>query len=352
MCMQYPVSLLRQSVSRDLSKSFLGSVLAAYGVPSHCLRTRNRNFCTITLLRMPNNAAINANKRKAAAASATEPTSKKLKEDIPEVEKYGIVDGRYYPPEMANTRCQQYNDGILPRPIKLLDTALDETKTERESMPVKEAVVHWFKWDLRIQDNKALHLASEKARSKGVPLLCVFIVSPQDYEAHMTSPVRVDFMLRTLEVLKEDLAKLDIPLYVETVEKRQAMPKRIFELCEKWGAKHLFANVEYEVDELRREARMVRKGLEKGIAFTVVPDTCVVAPGELSSQQGKQYAVYSPWFRAWIAYLHSHPKHLDLYPLPSVNPPSAHTQYKDLFDCTIPTAPENKKLIDEERKRF
>ncbi|MCJ1476259.1 hypothetical protein MMC13_004925 [Lambiella insularis] len=304
---------------------------------------------------MPNPAAIQANKRKAAVNGATNglPSKKaKNEEDIPDTEKYGIVDRRYYPPEMANSRCKQYNEGVLPRPVDLLDAALEETKSDREHLEVKDAVIHWFKCDLRIMDNKALHLASRKAKAHGVPLICIYLVSPQDFEAHLTSPARVDFILRTLEVLKSDLAKLDIPLYVETVEKRKAIPGRIFELCEKWGVSHMFANTEYEVDELRREAQMVRKGIEKGIAFDVVPDTCVVAPGELASGQGKQYAVYSPWFRAWTAYLNSHPDQLDLYEPPSKNPSNTRTSFNDLFDRDIPTAPENKKLTDEEKKRF
>lgn len=57
-------------------------------------------------------------------------------------------------------------------------------------------------------------------------------------------------MLRTLEVLKHDLAALEVPLYVETVEKRRRIPGRIIELCEKWGTSHVFCNMEYEVDEL------------------------------------------------------------------------------------------------------
>ncbi|MCJ1293137.1 hypothetical protein MMC34_004690 [Xylographa carneopallida] len=305
---------------------------------------------------MPNKDAIKANKRKAATAAtaSTEPPSKKPKneEDIPDEEKYGIVDRRYYPAEMNNARCKQYNEGGLPRPVDLLDTALKETKSGRAAIAVKDAVVHWYKCDLRLQDNKALHLASEKAKSKGVPLICIYIVSPQDFEAHLTSPARVGFILRTLEVVKADLAELDIPLYVETVEKRKKIPSRIFELCEKWGVRHLFANVEYEVDELRREAQMVRDGLERNIAIEVVPDTCVVAPGELASGQGRQYAVYSPWFRAWTAYLNSKPKHLDLFDTPSKNPSSARNAFKDLFESAIPKAPENKKLTDEEKKRF
>ncbi|MCJ1223883.1 hypothetical protein MMC12_000526 [Toensbergia leucococca] len=305
---------------------------------------------------MPPKKAANGIKRKATATPDS--PSKKPKNGVPAYkessteEEYNIVDREFYPPEMTNARCLQYNKNELPRPIELLDAAQTETEHQRKVVEVNNAVVHWFKCDLRTKDNKALHLASETAKSKGIPLICIYIVSPQDFKAHMTSPVRVDFILRTLEVLKEDLGKLDIPLYVETIEKRKTVPTKIIELCQKWGASHLFANIEYEVDELRREAMMVRACLEHGIAFNVVPDTCVVAPGELSSGTGNQYAVYTPWFRAWVAYLHVHPTHLDLYEEPEKNPKNARTTFKALFEGQIPEAPENKTLSNEEKKRF
>ena len=304
----------------------------------------------------PQKAIANGTKRKADETS--EAPSKKAKGQSPaykdsrQEEEYGIVDRQFYPPEMTNERCKQYNTNELERPILTLGNAQKATLSARDKIPVKEAVVHWFKCDLRTTDNKALYMASEKARSKGVPLICIHIISPQDYKAHVTSAVRVDFVLRTLEVLREDLAQLDIPLYIETVEKRKTIPDRIFELCEKWGASHLFTNIEYEVDELRREALMTRQGLENGIAVNAFPDTCVVSPGELSSGTGNQYSVYTPWFRAWVAYLHTHPHHLDLFASPGKNPPSIRGTFKNLFDHPIPEAPANKTLTEEERKRF
>ena len=303
----------------------------------------------------------NANKLKRKANATLDTFAKKTKNDdvqspapdetTNELER-DIVDREFYPPEMTIARCHQYTDNELTRPIDVLGEALRSTKTRRDNIDVRSAVVHWFKCDLRTRDNKALSLASKKAKSSGVPLICIYIISPQDFKAHMTSPVRVDFILRTLEVLKQDLGKLDIPLYVETLEKRKAIPNAIFDLCEKWGASHLFANIEYEVDELRREALMVERGLEKGIAMEVVPDTCVVAPRELSSKTGNQYAVYSPWFRAWIAYLHSHPDQLNLYDPPEKNPPKTRSKFIDIFERGIPKAPENKKLTTEEMARF
>ena len=205
--------------------------------------------------------------------------------------KYGIVQRQFYPPEMTNERAKQYMAGEIERPIETLGKAIKETRDARSKIGVKDSVVCYFKSDIRTRDNRALHLASERARARGVPLIGLFIVSPQDWQAHVTSAVRVDFVLRTLEVLKSDLATLDIPLYMETVEKRKKIPGRIIELCEKWGTSHVYCNAEYEVDELRREARLSRDCLESGISFNVVHDTCVVEPGKLTSGAGSQPAV-------------------------------------------------------------
>ena len=311
---------------------------------------------------MPPRASTTNGKRKASATPDTE--SKRARTNggsggsvshhpnASETEKYGIVHRRYYPADISNARCAEYINNERARPMDELERAIEETQEERSKVSVKDAVVHWFKQDLRTRDNKGLHLASQKARSKDVPLVGVYLVSPQDFEAHITSPVRVDFVLRTLKVLQEGLAALDIPLYVETVGKRKEIPARILELCQSWGASHLFANIEYEVDELRREAKLMRMGLEKGIAVEAVPDTCVVAPGGLHTGAGKQFAVYSPWKRAWIAHLHAHPHQLDLFPAPAKNPSAARQKFKELFDNTIPEAPESMSLTKEEKKRY
>jgi deoxyribodipyrimidine photo-lyase len=314
-------------------------------------------------LTMPPRKPATSLNGKRKAADSSPPASKKAKpfdtfsrgslfKDSTQEEKYGIVLREFYPPEMTNERAKQYVAGQVERPIETLEKAINETRLGREKVKVKDSVVHWFKCDLRTRDNKGLHLASEKAKSKGVPLIAMYLVSPQDFQAHLTSAVRVDFILRTLDVLKAQLAEIDVPLYVEVVEKRKTIPSRIMELCAKWGANHIFCNTEYEVDELRREAALTRDCLQSDIAFTTVPDTCVVSPGELSSKgTGGQFAVYSPWFRAWCAYINSHQTELDEYARPEKNPASARERFKDLFECQIPDAPANKQL-SAERKRY
>ncbi|KAI1827205.1 deoxyribodipyrimidine photo-lyase [Xylaria intraflava] len=296
--------------------------------------------------------AAPGNIKKAKLEDALSDPLRKPHPSSAEAEAHGIVLRDYYPHEMSIARMLAYNNNELPRPIEQLDRALEETRNARENVKVKDAVVHWFKMDLRTTDNRALWEASEKARQAGVPLICIYIISPQDFEAHLTAPVRVDFMIRTLHVLKRDLAALDIPLYVETVEKRRNIPGRILKLMEEWGANHLFANLEYEVDELRREAKMMRLCADRGLALDVFHDTCVVSPGAILSGTGKPYAVYTPWYKRWVAHIHANPELLSTFEPPAKNPPDTRDRFAELFDCDVPDAPVNKRLSAEDAERF
>ncbi|KAI1093999.1 deoxyribodipyrimidine photo-lyase [Rostrohypoxylon terebratum] len=269
-----------------------------------------------------------------------------------EAEEHGLVLRKYYPPEMSNSRAQAYNNNEIPRPIEQLETALEQTASTRRNEMVKEAVIHWFKTDLRTKDNRALWEASQKAQESDVPLICIYILSPEDFEAHLTAPIRVDYVIRALRALKDGLEALDIPLYVETVERRRDIPERILEFMVEWGASHLYTNIEYEVDELRREAKMVKMCAEKGLAMFPFHDSCIVPPGSLHTGAGKQYAVYSPWFRAWVAHVHSNQELLSLFDPPSKNTAAGREKVASLFDCEIPDYLENKKVSEEDAKRY
>lgn len=270
-------------------------------------------------------------------------------------ERSGIVDRRYYPAEMSNERCAQYNDNEIPRPIELLTKAIDSTAAKRKAIRDKkqgEAVMHWYKRDLRVRDNTGLSDASALAKEIGKGVIAVWIMSPQDWEAHLVSPAKCDFELRSVEALRKELDELDIPLHIEVVEKRRNVPRRLVEMAKEWKATNVFCNIEYEPDELRREAKLVELMLEEGINFEPQHDDCVVPPGMLKTGGGKQYAVYSPWYRNWVGHLHSHPYILDERPMPSKNPSGFRARYKQLFHAKAPEAPESKRLSSEDKDRL
>jgi deoxyribodipyrimidine photo-lyase len=124
------------------------------------------------------------------------------------------------------------------------------------------------------------------------------------------------------------------------------------ELAEQWKIKNVFCNLEYEPDELRREARLVQMMLDQGINFDPQHDDCVVPPGTLKTGGGKQYAVYTPWFRAWTAYLHGHSDLLNERPMPPPNSTGFQKKFKQIFEMAIPSLPESKSITKEEEARL
>lgn len=118
------------------------------------------------------------------------------------------------------------------------------------------------------------------------------IFSPSDYTSHDRSPRRIDFQLRALRLLQPALAALDIPLFSVTWTDRTEIEANLLQLLKEWNASHLVANIENEVDELRRDEKVVRAALDARKGETegwkgethFVQDFCVVNPGKVLTQ--------------------------------------------------------------------
>ena len=76
------------------------------------------------------------------------------------------------------------------------------------SKGVKGPVIYWMSRDQRVHDNWALVHAQEIALSKGEPLAVVFCLVPSFLNA---AARQYGFMLKGLEEIEEDLARLDVP---------------------------------------------------------------------------------------------------------------------------------------------
>ncbi|KIP02117.1 hypothetical protein PHLGIDRAFT_32310 [Phlebiopsis gigantea 11061_1 CR5-6] len=215
-----------------------------------------------------------------------------------------------------------------------------------------EAVVYWMRMeDLRIHDNRALSLASAYANAEGVPLLALFVLSPQDYIAHDRSARRIDFTLRNLAHIKESLAKLQIPMVVISHCHRGTLPERIMTVLDGWNAKQLFANIEYEVDELRRDVRVCELACQRGtVKCTFVHDKCIIVPGTVKTKEDRGYSVYSPFLRAWLPHLTDQPDPLACAPDLQSNSPAIrqHGVYGHLFDTDVPEHVEGFELAKDD----
>ena len=69
------------------------------------------------------------------------------------------------------------------------------------------------------------------------------------------------------------------------------MPARVVSLLSELQAKNLFANIEHEVDELRRDIQVCELSKIAGVSCSFVNDKCIIAPGMIKTKEGKTYTV-------------------------------------------------------------
>ncbi|PFH52826.1 hypothetical protein AMATHDRAFT_73951 [Amanita thiersii Skay4041] len=207
--------------------------------------------------------------------------------------------------------------------------------------PMKgNAVVYWMRMsDLRLHDNHALSLASKTAMQQNIPLIVLFLISPEDYIAHDRAARRIDFTLRNLEALRTSLSETHIPLCTITHTPRKTLPSRVISFLSGLGCYNLFGNIEYELDEIRRDISVCKLAKLKGIGATFVHNKCVIQPGAILTAQNKAYEVFSPYHRRWVKELNNKSEqYLSEYPFSHSNDKSMRTlaAFSDLFDCNVP----------------
>jgi deoxyribodipyrimidine photo-lyase len=155
----------------------------------------------------------------------------------------------------------------------------------------------WFRSDLRLADNTALAHCLRNSSTSKTPVVALYLLSQDEWLMHDIAPVKIDLILRSLQILRKDLKeKMGIPLVVVTVpsvltaSEPRDESKRPFvgqaassvaSFCQQWNVTSLFANKEYEVDEKRRDEMVKIKLLDLGISATFLDDQCVVEPGKV-----------------------------------------------------------------------
>ena len=234
-------------------------------------------------------------------------------------------------------------------PADQLAEQLEQQKTDH---PVRN-VLHWFRSkDLRQEDNRALAAASRKAKEGKGSLLAMYLFSPKDMEWHGTSPARTDFILQSLQLLQDQLKEKHIPLACITAEERAEKTQKVVAFAKKHDISHIFANMEYEIDELRRDIKAAKHVQdEKDLSFEVFHDQTVIEPGELKTGGGGPHKVFTPYHKNWLAVLKEDPNLLDVEPTPEANDKKAVSDFKDLFETKVPNLPESKQYPPQQDQK-
>lgn len=147
------------------------------------------------------------------------------------------------------------------------------------------------------------------------------------------------------------LSELHIPLHVVTQTPRRFVPHKVMSIASEWKSKHIFANIEYGVDELRRDIAILNLCKQSGMSCVFTSDKCIVEPGTLKTKQDKPYTVYSPWLKNWLPTLHNHPEYLEESPPPARNSETIRESptFSVLFSTRVPTSVDGFECDDKEK---
>ena len=173
-------------------------------------------------------------------------------------------------------------------------------------MPAYDSALHWFRRDLRDDDNAGLYHALASARR----VHCAFVF---DREILDRLPTRAD---RRVEFIHASVAELRASLHAKgggLIVLHDAARAAIPALARRLGVDAVFANGDYEPEAIARDDA-VRAALQAdGRRLHLAKDHAVFEKDEVLTQAGKPYTVFTPYRNAWLAKLT--PYYLKAYPV-------------------------------------
>lgn len=159
----------------------------------------------------------------------------------------------------------------------------------------------WFRSDLRLRDNPAVHYLLQQVDSE-TPVYGIYLYSTKQWQQHDWAPIKVDLLWRHLECLQQDAAQWGISLHLVEIDDWHTAPKALWQFCQQQGITEVAWNTEYPVHEQRRD-RAVQNWLREQEIGVQTFHGLVVVPPVLRTQAGDYYKKFTPYYRSWLAHI-------------------------------------------------
>ncbi|MBP8925870.1 MAG: deoxyribodipyrimidine photo-lyase [Pseudomonadales bacterium] len=156
--------------------------------------------------------------------------------------------------------------------------------------------VVWFRSDLRIDDNSALHAALET----GDPVIGLFLLADQQWRAHHWGTRKQLFVWQHVLALRTALAARGIALHIEHAPQFADAPAALEAFALRHHARRVLVNAEYGIDEIARDQRVTARLATHRVSLRQLHDFTLLAPGSVLTRQGAAFRVFTPFRRAWL----------------------------------------------------
>lgn len=147
----------------------------------------------------------------------------------------------------------------------------------------------WFRLDMRVADNPALHAALKH----GGPVLPLFIHAPEEESPWEPGAASRWWLHQSLRSLEEELRALGSRLIL----RRGPSLETLRTLAQECGAKAVFWNRRYEPAMIARDQKLKERLRADGLIVESFNGALLHEPWTIQNQSGKPFQVFTPFWR-------------------------------------------------------
>lgn len=175
--------------------------------------------------------------------------------------------------------------------MRILPSHVGHDNQESVLIILLKTVIHWFRRDLRLTDNTALHAASLSAQQ----VVPVYILSDWKKKHRWTGPNRQQFLCGCLRSLDANLRAIGSYLFLRQGEALAELEKLVFET----RAEAIFFNRDPDPFGRLVEERLEKMGQRLGITIKPFKDVAIHERREVLTGTGDTFRVFTPYSKAW-----------------------------------------------------
>jgi deoxyribodipyrimidine photo-lyase len=162
-----------------------------------------------------------------------------------------------------------------------------------------QAGLMWFRRDLRTDDNAALYHALKHCKA----VYCVFVFDREILDSLPKADRRVEFIRESLIELDASIRQLSCKSNGGLIVQHAWASDEIPKLAQELSVQAVFTNHDYEPQAVHRDAVVLGKLANLGIAFHTYKDHVIFERTEVLTQMGKPYGVFTPYKNAYLKQL-------------------------------------------------
>ena len=154
----------------------------------------------------------------------------------------------------------------------------------------------WFRADLRLADNPALHAAMQSGR----PVTALFVVNPQQHEIHGEAPQKLAFIKAHINDLLPRLAQLGVSSWVHVVPSFAEVPALFERLLAEHEVKAVYWNRQHWPNEMDRDRAVAAVLSEQAVELHQYHSNHLLPPAQVRKNDGGMYHVFTPYKHKFI----------------------------------------------------